>query len=160
MLKDSRLAITERNSSDINKIDSFRDQFFCCLKMSFNFGEASSSCAISYSSIWCRDTQNIAVSPAVKVCWMTWNTKTTNAWPHCNKKVILGLLFLPVININCCIFSNITQHFSEINLGKHFMFHYYHAMAQYLSCISIYNSLDGDCCTEHIINKDKNMIYI
>lgn len=117
MLKDSRLAITEHNSSDINKIDSFRDQFLCCLTMTINFGEASSSCAISYSSTGCRDTQNIAVSPAVKVCWMTWNTKTTKAWPHCNKKIIVGLLFLPVININCYIFSNITQHFSEINSG-------------------------------------------
>lgn len=85
--------------------------------MSFNFGETSSNCAISHSSIWCRDTQNIAVSPAVKVCWMTWNIKTRNTWPHCNKKVISCLFFLFIININYYLFSNITQHFTEIILG-------------------------------------------
>lgn len=48
---------------------------------------------------------------------MTWNTKTTNTWPHCNKKVISCLFFLPIININYYLFRNIAQHFSEIILA-------------------------------------------
>lgn len=130
--------------------------------MSFNFSKAPNNCVIFYSSIWCRDTQNIAVSPAVKVGWMTWNTKTTNAWPQCNKNVISCLFFLPIININSYLFSNITQHFSEVNLGcsstqvstSCFIIT---TLLRNLSCNSIYNSLDGVCCAKHI--KDKSMIY-